>query len=59
MNQAEFYFEHFKNYKAEGLADYRAGSMTDARFRERLEQTLREARAAGMDVKIWGDPVAQ
>ena len=33
--------------------------MTDARFRERLEQTLREARAAGMDVKIWGDPVAQ
>ncbi len=36
------------------LLDDSCGSMNEAGFRKRLERTLREARAAGFDAKVWG-----
>ena len=36
------------------LLEYRVLLLTEAEFRQRLAQTLREARAAGLDAKVWG-----
>jgi len=50
-------FEKEGNHDGErnvSLLDSRVLSLTEAQFKQRLEQTLREARAAGFDAKVWG-----
>lgn len=50
-------FEKEGNHDGErnvSLLDRRVLSLTEAEFKQQLERTLREARAAGLDAKVWG-----
>ncbi|MHC4201778.1 MAG: hypothetical protein ACYSU0_17460 [Planctomycetota bacterium] len=52
-----FVFEKEGNHDGKrnvALLDCSVGSLTEAQFKECLERTLREARAAGFDAKVWG-----